>query len=125
MNWIDLVDHYAVNSVVLPLAVFESIAFCHLYGVKRICNDVTSMLGQAPSKFFQFCWKFITPTLLVGILLGYILFSNTDDLSHYSNTQHIIGHVLRAAFLAPFPIYMLFKVFNQKKETFIEVKLKI
>lgn len=123
MKWIDLVDHYAVNSVILPLAVFESIAFCHFYGVTRICENVKSMLGKEPSKLFQICWKFITPTLLVGILTGYIFFAQTDEIDKmYTPLQHFIGHTLRGLFIAPFPIYMLYKILNQQKEPCIEVK---
>lgn len=123
MKWIGLVDHYGVNSVVLTLAAFEVIAFCHCYGVKRICGDVTFMLGQAPSKFYQICWKYITPTLLVGLIIGFLVQDN--DMSAYTTAENAVGRSLTALFIAPFPLYMIYKIYTQKADTLVEVKKKI
>lgn len=108
--------------MIVTLAAFEVIAFCHMYGVNRICDDVKNMLGQAPSKFYQICWKYITPTLLVGIIIGFLISPQDSGMKNYSFTEHLIGRGITALFISPFPIYMVYKIMTQKEDSIIEVK---
>lgn len=123
MKWIDLVDHYGVNSVIVTLAAFEIIAFCHMYGVDRICEDVKSMLGKPPSKYFQICWKYITPTLLIGIIIGFLMSPQDSSLKSYTFTEHLIGRGITVLFISPFPIYMVYKIMTENADSIIEVTI--
>lgn len=66
---LELVDHHGATFVVFFLAIIELIAFCWIYGVKRVCDDVYFMLGYRPNIIWQICWKFITPMVMIVIFI--------------------------------------------------------
>ena len=53
----------------------NSILLSHVLGMDNFCDDIALMLGEKrrPGKFWQICWKYISPLILLG---NYILFSN-------------------------------------------------
>lgn len=44
-------------------------AFCWIYGVKRLCDDVYFMLGYRPNIIWRMCWKFVTPIVMIVIFI--------------------------------------------------------
>ena len=111
--------------MVFFLAVCELIAFCHIYGVDRISEDVQLMLGRKPHKFYIICWKYITPAFMVAILFGFVYFYKTpldNDGNAYSTVAHTFGIIMAVVFLSMLPLCMVCEVFMSDKETVIEVK---
>jgi hypothetical protein len=45
------------------------IAFDNPLGLDNFCDDIALMLGEErrPSKFWQICWKYISPLILLVI----------------------------------------------------------
>ncbi|KAH8299650.1 hypothetical protein KR044_004289, partial [Drosophila immigrans] len=66
---LNLLDFFGATFVALVLAIFELIAIGWVYGVKRVCRDVEFMLGIKTSKYYRLCWGFITPLLMIAILV--------------------------------------------------------
>lgn len=45
------------------------IAVFWIYGVNRLCRDTEFMIGQNPGWYWRICWGFITPGVMITILL--------------------------------------------------------
>lgn len=66
---LELVDHHGATFVVFFLAIVELMAFCWIYGVKRLCDDVYFMLGYRPNIIWRICWQFVTPLVMIVIFI--------------------------------------------------------
>ena len=44
---------------------------CVLVGVDNFCDDIALMLGEShrPGKFWRICWQYISPLILVVIII--------------------------------------------------------
>lgn len=79
---IHLLDHYAVAPSLLIIGFFEIIGVMYFYGkrllifklhfkvkiifkgYKQFSDDLYSMLKKRPGKFWERCWKYISPTIV-------------------------------------------------------------
>ncbi|XP_061596093.1 sodium- and chloride-dependent GABA transporter ine [Cololabis saira] len=68
-----LMDHYTAIVSIIFLALFEVIALCWCYGVKRLSDNVTEMTGKGANIFFKFCWLIVAPVLITVILIFSII----------------------------------------------------
>uniref|UniRef100_A0A3B1IIJ0 Transporter n=1 Tax=Astyanax mexicanus TaxID=7994 RepID=A0A3B1IIJ0_ASTMX len=68
-----LMDHYTAVVSLMFLAFFEVFAVTVIFGVPRICVMVENMLGKRPNLYFRVCWKFLSPMLVLGILISSII----------------------------------------------------
>ncbi|XP_078731087.1 creatine transporter-like isoform X6 [Lampetra fluviatilis] len=65
-----LFDNYAVSGYTLLWQVgWQCIVVAWVYGSSRFMEDVVLMIGYRPNWWIGWCWKFITPTLCMGMLL--------------------------------------------------------
>ncbi|RXN30008.1 sodium- and chloride-dependent GABA transporter ine-like isoform X1 [Labeo rohita] len=68
-----LMDHYTAVVSLMFLAFFEVLAITLIFGVKRLSVMVENMLGKKPNLFFRVCWQFLSPMLVLGILISSIV----------------------------------------------------
>ncbi|XP_072521205.1 sodium- and chloride-dependent GABA transporter ine isoform X1 [Salminus brasiliensis] len=68
-----LMDHYTAVVSLMFLAFFEVLAVTLIFGVQRICVMVENMLGKRPNLYFRVCWQFLSPMLVLGILISSII----------------------------------------------------
>uniref|UniRef100_A0A8C1GMU6 Si:ch211-225b11.1 n=1 Tax=Cyprinus carpio TaxID=7962 RepID=A0A8C1GMU6_CYPCA len=67
-----LMDHYtAVVSLIYE--GFISPRSCSLAGVRRLSVMLEKMLGKKPNLFFRVCWQFLSPMLVLVILISSIV----------------------------------------------------
>uniref|UniRef100_A0AAY4CJC5 Transporter n=2 Tax=Denticeps clupeoides TaxID=299321 RepID=A0AAY4CJC5_9TELE len=67
-----LMDHYTAVVSLMFLAFFEVLAVCWLFGVRRLSLMVKTMMGKVPNIYFRLCWQFMSPLLVLGILISSI-----------------------------------------------------
>ncbi|XP_004076748.3 sodium- and chloride-dependent GABA transporter ine [Oryzias latipes] len=68
-----LMDHYTAIVSIMFLALFEIIAICWLYGVKRLSANLVEMTGKGANIFFRVCWLIVAPVLVAVILIFSII----------------------------------------------------
>ncbi|KAM9349949.1 sodium- and chloride-dependent GABA transporter 2-like [Symphorus nematophorus] len=64
-----LFDYYACSGI--PLMVFsfmEAVCIGWAYGADRYYDNIENMIGYRPTAYMKYCWRFITPCILTGIL---------------------------------------------------------
>ncbi|NWH34769.1 S6A14 protein, partial [Chloropsis hardwickii] len=70
--WVNLIDHFCAGWGILISAVLEIIGIVYIYGGNRFIEDIEMMIGKKTFSFWlwwRICWFFITPVLLVAILI--------------------------------------------------------
>lgn len=88
-----VIDHYVGVLSVVMLAIFEVVALCWIYGTKRLCSDIKEALETTVSVYFQSCWIFFSPVvLMVVIIFGIATMQNLADDSGY--TYATVGKAL-------------------------------
>ncbi|KAF7281952.1 hypothetical protein GWI33_003974 [Rhynchophorus ferrugineus] len=69
-----LFDTYSAGISLLCSALFEAIAVSWFYGLDRLTQDVEAMLGMKPGIYWRVCWKFISPSFIVCVVMFGLLY---------------------------------------------------
>lgn len=122
---INLLDFYGASFVALILAIIELVTVSWIYGVDRFCRDIEFMLGRKTGIYWRACWKFITPTIMIGIL-GYFV-ATWKQLTYqdyqYSTRMHAVGWGVSLFALLQLPVWAVYAVMRQPKGSFTDVSL--
>jgi solute carrier family 6 amino acid transporter-like protein 5/7/9/14 len=70
---IGLLDFYGASFVALILAIIELLTVSWIYGVDRLCHDIEFMLGRKTGVYWRVCWGIVTPLMMIGILVYFVL----------------------------------------------------
>ncbi|CAF0827654.1 unnamed protein product [Rotaria sp. Silwood1] len=70
----------------LIIGVIELFCIAWIYGIDNFCDDIALMLGKErrPSKFWQICWKYISPIILLSTIIFSSLFYQDITLDDYT-----------------------------------------
>ncbi|XP_021114241.1 sodium-dependent neutral amino acid transporter B(0)AT3 isoform X2 [Heterocephalus glaber] len=71
--WLEVFDNFAASLNLVTFAFLEVVGVIYVYGMKRFCADVKWMTGQWPSLYWRVSWRVVSPLMLLGILLSYIV----------------------------------------------------
>jgi solute carrier family 6 GABA transporter-like protein 1 len=59
-----ILDYYSASGwCLLVLLFFECISVSWFYGASRFYEDIRSMIGYHPGRFWKWCWIVFTPLL--------------------------------------------------------------
>ncbi|KAK2156903.1 hypothetical protein LSH36_202g04000 [Paralvinella palmiformis] len=127
MYILQLMDSYAPSYSLLVIGVMETIAISWVYGHKRFFRDIEQMLGKKPNIFWMFCWKFVTPVLVTGILLfTFIDFTpSTYGSYQYPVWGEVIGWTITLFELAFIPGVAIYKVFTADSELSLIQRIRL
>ncbi|XP_076965527.1 inactive sodium-dependent neutral amino acid transporter B(0)AT3 isoform X3 [Callospermophilus lateralis] len=71
--WLEIFDNFAASLNLIIFAFLEVVGVIYVYGMRRFCDDIEWMTGQRPSLYWRLSWWAVSPMLLLGILLAYIV----------------------------------------------------
>uniref|UniRef100_A0A8D3BGM8 Transporter n=1 Tax=Scophthalmus maximus TaxID=52904 RepID=A0A8D3BGM8_SCOMX len=80
--WVTLFDSFAGSVPLLTIGLFELIAVVHIYGIDRFNEDLEFMIGHKPSIFWQLSWRFVSPLIILVILVFYLVIQAQEELSY-------------------------------------------
>jgi len=69
MYVLQLMDWYSASFSVLIIAVVECVVINWIYGNEVFSANVKEMLGHYPGKWWRFSWKYVSPIVIVAILV--------------------------------------------------------
>ncbi|XP_018325173.1 sodium- and chloride-dependent transporter XTRP3 [Agrilus planipennis] len=72
--WLKLFDSFAGTIGLVVVALMEMIAVIFVYGHEKFTKDIYEMTGYRAGWFWQFCWRFLAPAIMVIILVSSIVF---------------------------------------------------
>ena len=65
---VEIFNTQAGGLSLLFLAFFEALAIGWIYGGDRLLDNVETMIGYRPSRWWLFCWKYFSPLIIFGML---------------------------------------------------------
>ncbi|XP_041374202.1 sodium- and chloride-dependent glycine transporter 1-like [Gigantopelta aegis] len=68
--WLDLIDSAILGFPTLFNGLFELIAIAWVYGYTEFAKDIEKMVGRKPFFYFRICWCFVSPVLVVAVIVG-------------------------------------------------------
>ncbi|XP_023137428.2 sodium-dependent neutral amino acid transporter B(0)AT1-like [Amphiprion ocellaris] len=80
--WVTLFDNFAGSVPLLTIGLFEMIAVAYIYGIDRFNEDIKFMIGHKPSIFWQISWTFISPVIILVILVFYVVTQAQKELTY-------------------------------------------
>ncbi|XP_072303754.1 sodium-dependent neutral amino acid transporter B(0)AT1-like [Eucyclogobius newberryi] len=82
MYWVSLFDMFAGSIPSLLIGLFESIIVVYVYGIDRFNEDIMFLIGHKPNIFWQVTWRFISPLILLVIIIAYIIKQAQEELTY-------------------------------------------
>lgn len=79
-----LLDTYSAGVSLLCSALFEAIAVSWFYGLDRFGQDVRCMLGSRPGLYWRVCWKFISPSFLIAVVMFGLIYHQPLEYNDYN-----------------------------------------
>ncbi|XP_034401372.1 sodium-dependent neutral amino acid transporter B(0)AT1-like [Cyclopterus lumpus] len=80
--WVTLFDNFAGSVPLLTIGLFEMIAVVYIYGIDRFNEDLEFMVGHKPGIFWQVTWRFISPLIVLVILVFYMVTQVQEELTY-------------------------------------------
>uniref|UniRef100_A0A3B1JRJ0 Solute carrier family 6 member 15 n=1 Tax=Astyanax mexicanus TaxID=7994 RepID=A0A3B1JRJ0_ASTMX len=68
--FVSMMDEYSASLPLLPIVFLENVAVAWIYGTDRFYEDLKEMLGFRPFRVYYYMWKYITPLLLLAMLVA-------------------------------------------------------
>ncbi|XP_059477468.1 sodium-dependent noradrenaline transporter-like isoform X2 [Neocloeon triangulifer] len=107
-----LFDTYAAGISLLCSALFECVAVSWFYGLDKLSKDVEAMLGFRPGLYWRICWKFISPTFLIGVIMFGLLYHEPLEYMGYEYPAWAewLGWGLACSSILMIPIVAVFQI---------------
>uniref|UniRef100_H2YVB6 Transporter n=1 Tax=Ciona savignyi TaxID=51511 RepID=H2YVB6_CIOSA len=112
-----LFNNYAVSGIALLwLAFFQSIAIGWVYGVDRYFENVKSMVGYYPSRYFKFCYRFFAPGISLFIFIFYCVKYTRLTLGDYvfPDWANIVGWLFSLMSMLCVPAFFIAEIYKSK-----------
>lgn len=65
MYVLQLLDWYAASISIILICFLELLCICWFYGIDHFVRDIEFMLNEKLHLWWQICWKYITPIILM------------------------------------------------------------
>ncbi|XP_058047423.1 sodium-dependent neutral amino acid transporter B(0)AT2 [Ahaetulla prasina] len=71
--FVTMFDDYSATLPLLIVVTLENIAMSYVYGIDKFMEDLKDMLGFSPNQFYYYTWKYISPIVLLSLLVASII----------------------------------------------------
>ncbi|XP_053718306.1 sodium-dependent neutral amino acid transporter B(0)AT1-like [Synchiropus splendidus] len=126
LYWLTLFDSFAGSIPLLTTGLFEMIAVVYVYGIDRFNDDIKFMTGHKPSLYWQVTWRFVSPAIVLVILVFYVVTQAQKTLTYlvwdpdferfpslaaiaYPSWIYVIIFILAGVPSITVPLYALFR----------------
>nr|XP_022327327.1 sodium- and chloride-dependent GABA transporter 1-like [Crassostrea virginica] len=106
---LQIMDWYCASFSLMLISLTECLAIAWIYGIDRFYKDLELMLGKRPHAIWGIMWRFITPSIILGIWLFSVITLGpvTYDKKSYPTWAVVFGWCLGIASMLPIPILAL------------------
>ncbi|KAM5332719.1 sodium-dependent neutral amino acid transporter B(0)AT2 isoform 1-T5 [Glossophaga mutica] len=71
--FVTMFDDYSATLPLLIVVILENIAVSFVYGIDKFMEDLRDMLGFAPSRYYYYMWKYVSPLMLLSLLIASVV----------------------------------------------------
>ncbi|KAJ8981918.1 hypothetical protein NQ317_008823 [Molorchus minor] len=111
-----LFDTYSAGISLLCSALFEAIAVSWFYGLDRFTQDVEAMLGLKPGIYWRICWKFISPSFIVCVVMFGLFYHQPLQYNdyYYPGWAEWVGWGLALSSIVMIPVVAIIQIMKIK-----------
>ncbi|KAK2183055.1 hypothetical protein NP493_325g02070 [Ridgeia piscesae] len=113
---LQVLDWYSSTFSLMIIAFTECVIIGWIYGVEQFYKDITMMIGYRPCAWWRILWCYITPGLILFVLLFSIVIHTPVTYGEYvyPSWAIAIGWLFALCSIIPLPSMALYKVWNEK-----------
>lgn len=117
-----LVDFYGANFSVFILGTIEVVGVAWVYGVNNLCNDLEFMLGKKTGFYWRMCWGFVTPVLMIVILVYSMVTMKPEEYNNkpFPTGVYAAGWIIFTIGVAQLPLWAFFVIYKKRGGSFLE-----
>lgn len=114
---LNLMDTYGGGYAGMIVATVESMAIMWGYGADRFSSDIKFMLGFRPSLYWRICWKYISPLVLLFVLIYSFWKHKTIEYAGvpYPMWAEVLGWCLILVSVMQIPIWAVIELYKHRK----------
>ncbi|KAK2570433.1 Sodium- and chloride-dependent GABA transporter 1 [Acropora cervicornis] len=105
----NLLETFSAGVSLFFIVLMELVVVGWIYGAERFSHDVEDMIGRPISRWWFFCWKFISPLSVLGVLVFRLITLPGIKYEDYAYPLwgEILGWLIRAASLLLVPVLIV------------------
>ncbi|KAK3612140.1 hypothetical protein CHS0354_031215 [Potamilus streckersoni] len=117
MYILQLFDNYAATYSLLIIGLVECLALSWVYGVDRFLKDIQSMLGHRPHIMWAYAWKFVSPFVLLAIMIFTWADFKPTVYGQYEfpKWSDALGWLISFSSVLAIPVIMVYKIIQYKR----------
>ncbi|XP_055353266.1 sodium- and chloride-dependent GABA transporter 1-like isoform X2 [Paramacrobiotus metropolitanus] len=118
MYWVQVIDWYSAFLTLLVICLVECCLVGWVYGADALRADIQQMIGRGIPRFWSFCWRYLTPATVAGILFCVCYFHVPVTYEGYvfPRWSLVLGWALALATMLPIPLYALYKITHTRHQ---------
>ncbi|KAK2168569.1 hypothetical protein LSH36_16g14044 [Paralvinella palmiformis] len=111
-----LLDWYAATISIVLIGFIECIVICYIYGIGHFYCDIQIMFLQRPSYIWAILWCFVTPVMLLIILIVSVIQWSPPMYGDYAYPWWVemFGWFLASISIIPIPVVGFYKIITAK-----------
>uniref|UniRef100_A0A4W3GGD9 Transporter n=1 Tax=Callorhinchus milii TaxID=7868 RepID=A0A4W3GGD9_CALMI len=71
--FVTMFDDYSATLPLLIVVILENCSIAWVYGTDKFMEDLKDMLGFTPFKYYYYMWKYVSPIILIALLVASIV----------------------------------------------------
>ncbi|XP_070201024.1 sodium- and chloride-dependent glycine transporter 2-like [Littorina saxatilis] len=111
-----LVDWFIATLSVLLISLLQCIVIAWVYGADRFGADIEMMLGRRPPMYMKILWCFVTPLVLLVLLVVTLMEYRTPTYGdyHYDVWGNVFGWTVALVSFIPIPLVAMQQLYKAK-----------
>uniref|UniRef100_UPI00398EBA4A sodium-dependent neutral amino acid transporter B(0)AT2 isoform X2 n=1 Tax=Pristiophorus japonicus TaxID=55135 RepID=UPI00398EBA4A len=124
--FVTMFDDYSATLPLLIVVILENIAVAWVYGTDKFMEDLKDMLGFTPYRYYYYTWKYISPLILIALLVASIVQMCLSPPGYHAWISELGGEkflsypawglavciCLMLVAMLPVPVVFIFRYFN-------------
>ncbi|XP_055892033.1 sodium- and chloride-dependent glycine transporter 2-like isoform X2 [Biomphalaria glabrata] len=119
-----LMDWYIASFSTAAIGLLQTVAVAWIYGAERFMDDIQLMMGRRPPYLFNVLWRYITPVLLLILLIASLLTYEPPTFKeyHYTSGAVAFGWFIAIFWFLPVPVMAVVQIMKSSGD--IKKRLK-
>ncbi|XP_072125429.1 sodium-dependent neutral amino acid transporter B(0)AT2 [Mobula birostris] len=89
--FVTMFDDYSATLPLLIVVILENVAVAWVYGTDKFMEDLKDMLGFTPFRYYYYTWKYVSPLILIALLIASIVQMCLSPPGYYAWISELAG----------------------------------
>lgn len=112
MYLFQILDWYAAAFSAMVIAFLECVVLSYIYGASQLYKDLEMMMGKTPSQWWKICWCFITPIVMLTMLVYSSVNMAPPTYGDYTYPGWAVGlgWIVAMCSIVPIPVVAFYRI---------------